>query len=58
MSEILDFRPYPPGRERQFLATSVLATFDGEDKARAARDELQRAGFRHVQVDEVSWRPA
>lgn len=58
VSDILDPRRYLPGRERQFSAPGVLATFREQDKAQAAKRALEEAGFRHVQVDEVSWRPA
>lgn len=58
--ETLDPRRYLPGHERQFdvKGRSVLATFPDAGSARAAADALRDAGFAHVQVDEVSWRPA
>jgi len=56
--EILDPRQYLPGRERQFSARSLLATFPDAGSARAAARELRQAGYEHVQVDEVSLFPA
>ncbi len=58
MGEILDPRRYLTGRERQFSVPGILATFHEQDRAQAAKRALEEAGFRHVQVDEVSWRPA
>lgn len=54
----LDPRRYLPGRERQFSGHSILATFPDAGSARAAAAALRQAGYKHVQVDEVSLFPA
>lgn len=58
MRKILDPRKYVPGREPQFTANGILATFPAADAARAAAAELAEAGYGDVQVDEVSARPS
>lgn len=56
--DILDPRDYLPGRERQFAARSILASFPDAGSARAAARALRQAGYEHVQVDKVSLFPA
>ncbi len=57
---ILDPRRYLPGDPvgKEFFGRSILATFPDPDGARTAAAELRDAGYRDVQVDEVSFRPA
>ncbi len=56
--DTLDPRKYLPGGSRDFQARSVMATFPEAGSARSAEKELREAGFKNVQVDEVSWRPS